>query len=1042
MIKIAHISDVHFRSLKRHEEYKVVFKKVFKSLKEEEVDLIFVGGDIVHSKTQGITPEIIDVLNWWFTSLADIAPTHIILGNHDGLILNKNRQDAISPIISALNNPRLFLYKDSGVYPSGLKNINWCVFSCFDEENWSKVKPLNNAINIACFHGAVWGSKTDIDWELEGEVNSDFFDSFDFGFLGDIHKLQYIDKEKRIAYPGSTIQQNYGEDINKGYLLWSIESKHSYTSKFISISNPHPYITVDWQDNIEKTFKYCEKVKSESRFRIRSNEQISQAEIKILCHYLKTEKKAKEVIFQSLGSISNNLEIIMKNNNSSLDIRHKSDRRKIISDFYNDLDENNIEKILDIFSKDLDKLPKDLPNKNGNKWSINSMSFDNTFSYGKNNFINFDNLSGIVGLFGSNRIGKSSIPGSLMYTLFNSTDRGPIKNIDVINTRKGFCEGNINITVNGDKYNICRKTEKKTNKRGETSASTSLTLNKVDDINISNETEEQRRETQKTIKELIGSHEDFLSTSFASQGEINSFIKEKSTARKSILTKFLNIDIYDELYKLSRENYIVLKNKIKSLKEKNWDQEINTTNQEIFDTNEKNIVLTEDLSSLRKKEVDLKVKQNVLLKENTDESGYTISSIKKEISHIEDKISRICDNNIELEKCVNENIDKLEKIIVFKENYSLESLKEKEEKLDALTTKLSAFSNQKSILNKDYKNHANEIKILDDIPCNNKFKNCKFITKAFSSKEKIDEVRLDIKEIEASIYEIKGLVKSLKEQHIKENIEKYNKILVKEEKIKSEIEKLKALKRFNSDKSSLLDDKLNSLKEVKNRIKQNNSNDDLSILENIRQELFQIEKEMFEIEKNININNQSIFMLNRQIEDLNKEKAEFGNIVEEWKVYDLYSFAVSKKGIPTSIIKSVLPQINKEIEGILVGVTNFNIVLEEGLSNNNLEIFIDYGDSKRVIECGSGMEKMLASIAIRVSLINMSSLPKSDVFIIDEGFGALDDNNIESCGSLLTSLKKYFKTILIISHVDSIKDIVDKNLEITIKNKDSYVYSK
>ena len=191
--KIAHLSDIHFRSLKRHDEYKKVFKKIFKKLKEEKVDSIFIGGDIVHSKTQGITPELIDVLNWWFTSLAEISQVHVILGNHDGLILNKDRQDAISPIISALNNKNIHLYKQSGIYDSGMKDINWCVFSCFDEENWNKVKPVENKINIACFHGAVWGSKTDIDWELDGEVSLSFFDNFDFGFLGDIHKKQFLD---------------------------------------------------------------------------------------------------------------------------------------------------------------------------------------------------------------------------------------------------------------------------------------------------------------------------------------------------------------------------------------------------------------------------------------------------------------------------------------------------------------------------------------------------------------------------------------------------------------------------------------------------------------------------------------------------------------------------------------------------------------------------------------------------------------------------------------------------------------------------------
>jgi len=40
---------------------------------------------------------------------------------------------------------------------------------------------------------------------------------------------------------------------------------------------------------------------------------------------------------------------------------------------------------------------------------------------------------------------------------------------------------------------------------------------------------------------------------------------------------------------------------------------------------------------------------------------------------------------------------------------------------------------------------------------------------------------------------------------------------------------------------------------------------------------------------------------------------------------------------------------------------------------------------------------------------------------------------------LLVSLKKYFKTILIITHVDGVKDIVDRVLEITKNEKDSKI---
>ena len=57
----------------------------------------------------------------------------------------------------------------------------------------------------------------------------------------------------------------------------------------------------------------------------------------------------------------------------------------------------------------LDKVPEILIDSIGNKWSLDYMKFDNTFAYGKNNYINFNSLNGVVGLFGNNRIGKSSI---------------------------------------------------------------------------------------------------------------------------------------------------------------------------------------------------------------------------------------------------------------------------------------------------------------------------------------------------------------------------------------------------------------------------------------------------------------------------------------------------------------------------------------------------------------------------------------------------------------------------------------------------------
>jgi len=1037
-VKFAHISDIHWRSLKRHDEYKTVFRSLFDSLKKENPDIIFIGGDIVHSKTQGITPELIENLTWWFTELAKISPTHVILGNHDGLILNENRQDAITPIVEALNNDNIFLYKKSGVYPIPNTDMNWAVFSCFDQKNWDLVKPVKNQINIACFHGAVWGSKTDVDWELDGEVGLDFFDEYDFAFLGDIHKMQYLDSEKRVAYPGSTIQQNYGEDILKGYLIWEIENKYDFSSRFIKIDNPHPFITIDWKDSVEKTIKFCERIKKKTRFRVKSENYISQAEIKLLHYYLKNDKEAKEIVYQVLSNIpeharSNN-NIIKENN---FDIRKCSERNLLLKSLYQDIDKKTLDSLNSIFKVKLDEIPETLSMFKDN-WSINSMSFSNTFSYGKDNHINFSNLSGVVGLFGNNRSGKSSIPGTLMYTLFNTSDRGSIKNQDIVNIRKGDCTANVNISVGSKNYDVIRKTIKKTNKKGITSASTSLEL-KRNDIDF-DETEEQRRETDKILKNLIGSAEDFLYTSFASQGEMNTFIKEKSSARKAVLSKFLNLDIFENLHKNSREDYIVLKNKLKSINEENWDFLIENVNKDILN-NSREIELNEEkISNLRSEELAININISNLDKNiNKHPSGYTMDSCSKEIQFIESKIDK---NTINV-KDIKNNLDlikeKLEKIKNFKLNHTISDLESDKQKLDNLLNKIKKFNFEKKNLINQQKSDNREIKILDQVPCGDHFLNCKFIKKAHEAKNNSKEMSNNISEIEGSIFEIRSVINKLKGQEIDKKIKKYNSILNSEYRLKLDLERLLEKELICKEKSLNLKKELENLEIILSELKESNNDNIIKEVEKGKTKLNKVQDDIFSLERKNKEKQFELFRLKRSIQEIKSRQENYSKIISEWKLYDMFTYAVSKKGIPAVLINSCLPRINKEINNILNGVTSFKIEIQEESFNNNLNVYIDYGDSKRIIECASGMEKMIASIAIRVALINISYLPKSDIFIIDEGFGALDDTNIEACARLLNSLKKYFKTILIISHVDAIKDIVDKNIEISMKGQDSYV---
>ena len=81
--RIYHISDIQIRNLKRHKEFELVFNKLYEEIKKQPEDsVVYIGGDIAHSKTE-MSPELVDQLSRLFKNLSDIVPTIIIAGNTD-----------------------------------------------------------------------------------------------------------------------------------------------------------------------------------------------------------------------------------------------------------------------------------------------------------------------------------------------------------------------------------------------------------------------------------------------------------------------------------------------------------------------------------------------------------------------------------------------------------------------------------------------------------------------------------------------------------------------------------------------------------------------------------------------------------------------------------------------------------------------------------------------------------------------------------------------------------------------------------------------
>lgn len=1046
MIKIAHFGDVHWRSLTRHEEYKKSFEDAFLKLRELDPDAILIAGDIVHSKTQGISPELINYLVWWFKELAKIATVHVTLGNHDGLILNPDREDAISPIINAItpSSDNLFpikLYKKSGVYPllspqSGVK-YNLCVFSCFDEAGWKNVVPEKDSVNIATFHGPVHGSKTDENWSLESSTSIDFFRKFDYVLLGDIHKHQFL--TDRIAYCGSTIQQNYGETPDKGFLFWDL-NESEFSTKHVKVFHNSPFVTLSYTGDLDSLQSEVENFPERSRFRVRVFDNVTQAERSQIRAAIKGVSSPKEVVFkteenQATQKVSD--EAI--EDNQSLDSFDSV--WSLVKNYYETTELGD--RTLDLMKKSLAdawnkaKLSDEIAS---GRWSVRKIEFENIFGYGEDNVVNFDSATGITGIFGKNRSGKSSICGALTYALFNGTDRGPMKSMHIVNARKNHCRIKAVISKKGNNILVDRQTVKKTNRKGQINASTYLNLFECDETGtpIKDLSDEQRRETEKILRSKIGSLDDFLMTSLASQGDINRFVRQGSAERKTILAKFLRLDILDRLQGVIKAEVAVARAALSKIPDKEFDAQI-------YDKKTK----VEARKRERELEVDALEKISSILSSLSStldnrqgEEEYSPAEILEQEVKVRELEEEISSKNIDLttqktrKEAHAETLGSLEREI---EKFDYDSLRETKKKITeterVLLVKKGEIDSRSTQLRSDKK----AVKKLTDVPCGDSFPSCKYIVGAKKAKKSLLEQQEELANSRKYARALKSEMKKLVSQNV-------------EEKLKEKIghdQKISHLKQSISecDLSVVkIEARLRSLSEEKTRevslldkMRLNQCDEETSRQRDILIKKRKIAKEKRdEAKSKIQSLSERIGLLTAEVEQLRKDKKSYEDNNLQYSVLSLLNKSLSRDGIPLQIVKKKLPGINREISNILTGVTGFTVELES--DNKGMDIILDYGDSRRIIECCSGMEKMMASLAIRTALIRVSSLPKSDMLIIDEGFGALDSSNVESCTSLLRGLTKTFKTILIISHVDTVKDVVDNVIEISSrKDLDSKV---
>jgi len=1036
--RIYHIADIHIRNVKRHKEFREVFYSMFDEIKKRgtEDSIIYLAGDIAHAKLE-MSPELLKEISWLLTECTKHCETILIAGNHDCNMNNSDRLDVLTPIVDALKLPNLHYLRDTQVY--GIGDVDFAVFSIFDNKNnWPKADTLFANKKIALFHGPVDNSQTDIGYVVSSRhFTTDMFDGYDLALLGDIHKRQEMISPKgcKVVYAGSLVQQNFGETLDKhGFLVWNLDTM---TYEEVDIQNDYGYYTMDVINGVVPDIINLPKF---PRLRVRFSDtdaaDTKRAITEIKIKYgvedftiIKTDSLAKK----KTGDRDNQIELE--------DITDINYQNSLISDYIQRmLPFVTPEDVLGIQSLNkeinsrivMDELTRNV------QWKPVRFEFSNMFSYGENNIINFDKVSGLMGLFAPNASGKSSLFDAISFCLFDRCSR-TFKAGNILNNRKSDFHCQLDFEVEGVSYYI-RREARMVNKGRNVKVDVQFWRVKDGISESLNGTE--RRDTNSVIEQYVGRYEDFVLTALSLQGNNTLFIDKSQSERKDLLAQFMGLDIFDKLYEAANEDIKEVSALIRNFKRTDFTTELATKETDLKESkkivNELEIILKD----LNKKKDGIQNQISDLKESLTPiDSRLELPTLEAAKGSIEDKLVTNRKDREDKESKINEYqtlLNEVSQSINQHSEINGLSIDDAKKEWDLAKGKIADVQQQIDKLESQYESNLDKLKHLEqheyDPNCQYCMNNV-FVKDAIATKEvvktqesqletlniahhaliKATEPFADVDDVWSSLIELRN---------------KYQKGEIIIQKTQAELDGL-------GTQYELLITQLSGIKADINRynaisetiIKNKEINESVKTLETQKKEL---DKEISDINKKILQKTGEIGSIDSFINTTKAKISEVKDLENKNTLYTYYLDAVKKDGVPYELISKAMPVIENEVNNILAQVVDFSLSMDTDGKNINAKLV--YEDQEWTLEMGSGMEKFISGLAIRVALINICGLPRPNFLVIDEGFGTLDADNLSSLFMMMQYLKTQFDFIWVISHLEQMRDIVDGLIEIKKEN--------
>jgi exonuclease SbcC len=165
-------------------------------------------------------------------------------------------------------------------------------------------------------------------------------------------------------------------------------------------------------------------------------------------------------------------------------------------------------------------------------------------------------------------------------------------------------------------------------------------------------------------------------------------------------------------------------------------------------------------------------------------------------------------------------------------------------------------------------------------------------------------------------------------------------------------------------------------------------------------------------------------------------------VAEEKAIFDELRLAFGKKGIQAMIIEAAIPEIEYEANRLLARMTDGRMHVRfetqrETLKGDTIETLdINIADElgTRSYELFSGGEAFRVNFAIRIALSKLLARragAQLQLLVIDEGFGTQDAEGRERLVEAINSIQDDFARILVITHIEELKDAFPVRIEVT-----------